>query len=175
MTANEIAALCTINGPMISRLRTFIGTLCMALGLALSAASAHAGHHAINEEAPVMDNKQIVTDFINAWSTLDAETLVEYFTEDGTYHNMMLPPVTGQDALRGFISNFLKGWIRTDWEILNIVADGNVVIVERIDRTSIGDKSVELPCTGVFIMEGGKIKIWRDYFDLATYRDALAE
>ena len=28
---------------------------------------------------------------------------------------------------------------------------------------------MDLPCCGVFEMQGGKIKIWRDYFDLATY------
>ena len=35
-----------------------------------------------------------------------------------------------------------------------------------------GDASVDLPCTGVFVMENGKIKIWRDYFDLATFQNA---
>ena len=119
-----------------------------------------------------MSNEQIVKDFIKAWSNLNADALVNYFTEDGTYHNMMLPPVTGHEALRGFIGNFLASWTKTDWDIINIVAEGDVVIVERLDRTQMGDASVDLPCTGVFIMENGKIKIWRDYFDLATFQNA---
>jgi len=119
-----------------------------------------------------MDNKQIITDFINAWSTLDTETVVAYFAEDGTYHNMMLPPVTGHDALREFIGGFMANWTKTDWDILNIMADGNVVMAERLDRTKMGDAGVDLPCTGVFIMENGKIKTWRDYFDLATFLNA---
>ena len=41
--------------------------------------------------------------------------------------------------------------------------------VGRLDRTQAGDKTVDLPCTGVFEMEDGKIKVWRDYFDLGTY------
>ncbi len=40
---------------------------------------------------------------------------------------------------------------------------------ERIDRTKMGDKAVDLPCAGMFELEGGKIKVWRDYFDLGTY------
>jgi limonene-1,2-epoxide hydrolase len=120
-----------------------------------------------------MENKQIVTQFIEAWSTLDTDVLVDYFTTDGTYHNMMLPPVTGHEALRGFIGNFLSGWTETRWGILNIVADGDVVMAERLDCTKMGDTSVDLPCTGVFVMEGGKIKEWRDYFDLATYQNAV--
>ena len=44
-----------------------------------------------------------------------------------------------------------------------------MVIVERLDRTEVGDIKVDLPCCGVFEMEEGKIKIWRDYFDKGTY------
>jgi limonene-1,2-epoxide hydrolase len=33
---------------------------------------------------------------------------------------------------------------------------------------------VDLPCVGVFELEAGKIKTWRDYFDLATYQRGLA-
>ena len=33
----------------------------------------------------------------------------------------------------------------------------------------IGGKTVELPVAGVFELEGGRIKAWRDYFDLATW------
>ncbi|MEE2876100.1 MAG: limonene-1,2-epoxide hydrolase family protein [Chloroflexota bacterium] len=42
-----------------------------------------------------------------------------------------------------------------------------------MDRTEMGDKKVDLPCTGVFEMEDGKIKVWRDYFDLNTFRKAM--
>ncbi len=34
-------------------------------------------------------------------------------------------------------------------------------------------RPVDLPCCGVFQLEGGKIKLWRDYFDLGTYTRAL--
>ncbi len=46
---------------------------------------------------------------------------------------------------------------------------GDVVIAEGLDRTEVGDIKVDLPCCGVFEMEGGKIKVWRDYFDMATF------
>lgn len=51
---------------------------------------------------------------------------------------------------------------------------GPVVVAERMDRTKVGEKSVDLPCCGVFEMHDGKIKVWRDYFDMATYTRALA-
>lgn len=119
-------------------------------------------------------NEDIVRAFITAWSRLNVDELVGYFTPDGTYHNMMAKPVSGHNNLRRFIGGFMRGWTATDWEILNIVARGDVVIAERVDRTQVGDKKVELPCCGVFEMTGGKIKVWRDYFDLATYTKAVA-
>ncbi|WP_108810294.1 limonene-1,2-epoxide hydrolase family protein [Sphingorhabdus sp. Alg231-15] len=119
-------------------------------------------------------NKEIVREFIEAWSRLDADALVEYFTVDGVYHNMPAAPVSGHDSLKPFIAGFISNWTRTDWDILSLLEDGDIVIAERLDRTMIGDIAVDLPCCGVFEMENGKIKVWRDYFDMATYTKPLS-
>lgn len=118
-------------------------------------------------------NEQIVRDFIHAWSRLDATELSDYFTEDGVYHNMPLAPVAGRAQLRAFIAAFVKDWTATEWDILNVVAAGDIVIAERLDRTQAGAKEIRLPCCGVFQLENGKIKVWRDYFDMATYTRAM--
>jgi len=115
------------------------------------------------------DNVAIIRDFIAAWSRLDVDEIVSYFTPDGTYHNMPFDPVSGHDNLRGFVGGFIKDWTQTDWDVLTILGNGEVVVAERLDRTKVGEIAVDLPCCGVFEMEGGKIKIWRDYFDMATY------
>jgi limonene-1,2-epoxide hydrolase len=122
----------------------------------------------------VQSNEEVVRAFIIAWSRLNADEIVAFFAPDGTYHNMMNKPVSGRDALRNFIGGFIKRWSSTDWEILNIVSRDNIVIAERVDRTKIGDRGVDLPCCGVFEMQDGKIKVWRDYFDLATFTKAFA-
>jgi limonene-1,2-epoxide hydrolase len=82
---------------------------------------------------------------------------------------MPMGPVKGRKNVEEMIRGFISSWTETEWEILHLVARGEVVIAERVDRTKAGDKSVDLPCTGVFEMEEGKIKVWRDYFDLGTY------
>lgn len=119
-------------------------------------------------------NEEIVRDFIAAWSRLDADEIVAFFTPDGTYHNMMNRPVSGRADLHRFIGGFIKDWTQTTWDVLNIVSRGDIVMAERLDRTRLGAKSVDLPCCGVFELTGGKIKVWRDYFDLATYARAIA-
>ena len=120
------------------------------------------------------DNVSIITEFIDAWSRLDAHELAEYFTEDGCYHNMPTGPVSGRDNVRDMIAAFTADWTETTWDIITIIGSGDVVIAERLDRTKAGEKAVDLPCTGVFEMEGGKIKVWRDYFDIGTYLKGMA-
>lgn len=120
-------------------------------------------------------NEQVVRDFIAAWTRLDVEELVQYFCEDGVYHNMPMKPVTGHDALRPFISAFLKDWTSTEWDILSLASAGDRVFAERLDRTVVGAKPVNLPCCGVFEMRDGRIKVWRDYFDMGTYVAALRD
>lgn len=120
-------------------------------------------------------NAEVVRAFIAAWSRLDVEELLGYFAPDGTYYNMPIAPVSGHAALRPFIAGFISGWAETSWEVLHLVEAGEVVIAERVDRTVTKDgKQVDLPCCGVFEMEQGKIKVWRDYFDMGTYMNALA-
>ena len=117
---------------------------------------------------------QLVSDFCAAWSRLDLDELMAYFTADAVYHNMPGPSVEGHDAIRAAIQRFLGGWTATVWEIRNIASDGNIVIAERVDRTDARSGHVDLPVVGVFEIEGEKIRAWRDYFDLATYTRALS-
>jgi limonene-1,2-epoxide hydrolase len=118
-------------------------------------------------------NETIIREFVAAWSNLDADELATYFTDDGVYYNMPTQPISGRDNVKAFIGNFIGPWESTDWEILNIIAEGDIVMVERMDHTVAAGKQIELPCFGIFEMENGKIKVWRDYFNLATYTSAL--
>ena len=120
------------------------------------------------------DNETTIRRFIEAWTRRDADELAGYFAEDGVYHNMPTRPVQGRDNVRAFIQGFIRDWTATEWDILNLVSAGDVVIAERLDRTRVGDKPVDLPCCGVFEMKGGKIQVWRDYFDMGTYVSALS-
>ncbi len=120
------------------------------------------------------NNESIIRRFIADRSNLDADRLAGYFTEDGVYHNMPIEPVAGKEALRQFIAAFLANWDSTDWEIVNLLAEGDRVFAERIDRTIANGKTVNLPCFGVFEMRGGKIAEWRDYFDMAPYTKAVS-
>jgi limonene-1,2-epoxide hydrolase len=119
------------------------------------------------------DNAQIVRDFIAAWSRLDPAELAGYFAEDGCYYNMPTQPVRGRANVEQFIRGFSATWKATQWDVLNVAANGDVVFAERLDRTKTTQGDVDLPCVGVFVMANGKIREWRDYFDLGTYMKAM--
>jgi len=119
-------------------------------------------------------NEATIREFVEAWSRLDPAELAGYFAEDGVYHNMPAAPVAGREAVQKFIQGFTGAWTETTWDLLNIASRGNLVFTERLDRTKAGAKGVDLPCLGIFEMEDGKIKVWRDYFDMATFAGGMS-
>ena len=116
------------------------------------------------------DNERIVTDFCNAWSRMDADELADYFTPDGIWHNIPLEPRQGQEVIREHLKDLPKRVKEFRIEILHQVSSGNVVMNERIDYMVLQDRRVALPVAGIFELEHGKIKAWRDYFDLGLLR-----
>ena len=72
----------------------------------------------------------------------------------------------GIENIRGFIEGFLSMASSIKFEILFQVAEGDVVMNERIDTLVMGENTIELPVMGIFELEDGKIVKWRDYFDM---------
>ncbi len=114
-------------------------------------------------------NTDLVTAFCRAWSGRDVDELLGYFSEDAVYHNMPMPPIQGKPAIRAILQQIIAPAAWIEWEMLNIAEAGGVVFTERVDRFQMGERKVELPVAGVFEIEGGKIRAWRDYFDMAAW------
>lgn len=152
---------------MVNRKNRVLLLLALIYGIATT------GQASGQENSMAAGNEEVIREFIAAWSNLDPGELADYFTEDGIYHNMPSGPVRGRDNIEQFIAGFIAPWESTDWEIINLVAQEDLVMVERLDKTVVNGSPVDLPCFGIFEMQDGKIRAWRDYFDLATYTDAL--
>ena len=117
----------------------------------------------------MFDNTDLVSAFCKAWSNRDLDEILGYFTEDAVYHNMPMPPMQGKPAIKTILQQIISPTTWIEWETLNMAEAGNIVFTERMDRFEMGGKKVELPVAGVFEIEGGKIKAWRDYFDMAAW------
>lgn len=116
---------------------------------------------------------ELITEFCTKWSTPDPQELAGYFAEDGIYHNIPMDAVQGREAIKDFIAGFLAAFDGIDFRVHRQVSDGNLVMNERTDVMRRKDgESIPLPVTGVFEIENGQIKAWRDYFDMATITSA---
>ncbi len=122
-----------------------------------------------------MDNAEIVRNFCAEWDAPapDADRLASYLTEDALYHNIPMDPISGCDNIRAALSGMAGTMTSKGWDVLNIVAQGDVVMTERVDKFDAQGNQVALPVMGVFELRDGKIAAWRDYFDLATFQKQM--
>jgi len=115
----------------------------------------------------------VVTNFCATWSKLDFDEMIGYFHADAVYHNIPVDPIAGRDNIKEMIIGFCAGWDRVDFEVRHAVANGDVVLTERVDHFVSAERTVSLPVMGTFELEGGLIKAWRDYFDLNQFMNQL--
>lgn len=111
--------------------------------------------------------------FLDACVRADPEDFASYFVEDATWWNSPWQPIQGRDAIREALRRGAQRMTALPWEIRHIVADGEIVMTERVDNFLVGDKRVSVSCMGVFELRGGKIAAWRDYWDLQQFERQL--
>ena len=125
-------------------------------------------------ESPI----EVVRRFCAAWSdNMGAVELAAFFTEDAVYHNIPQEPVTGRQNIADTTASFVRpgppGIESIDFRVINIAANGPVVMTERVDVFKLPGKSFELPVMGTFEVSGGKISAWRDYFDTNQFTSRM--
>jgi limonene-1,2-epoxide hydrolase len=113
---------------------------------------------------------ETVTALIKANEARDVDALLALLSDDIVYENVPMNVMNGHDEIRAMLGPFLGSAERVAWEVLEQVETGNVVMNERVDRFWLaGDHKVELRVAGVFKVDGDKVTLWRDYFDLAEF------
>jgi len=120
----------------------------------------------------------LVRRFCAAWSdNLGAAELAAFFADDSVYHNIPLAPVIGRDAIAKNIASFLRpgapGIESIQFRVINLAASGPVVMTERVDVFKLPNKTFELPVMGIFEIRDGKIRAWRDYFDMNQFTSRM--
>jgi limonene-1,2-epoxide hydrolase len=128
----------------------------------------------MGREIQMQSPTEVVRRFCAAWAdNLGATELAAFFTDDAVYHNVPMAPITGRDAIAKNIASFIRpgapGIESIQFRVINIAANGSVVMTERVDVFKLPNKSFELQVMGTFEVKDGKIKAWRDYFDLNQF------
>jgi limonene-1,2-epoxide hydrolase len=122
---------------------------------------------------------EIVTRFIHAVEAKDVDAALGLVDGQIEYDNVPMGKVSGPEGVRTLLEPFLAGCTAVEWIVHHQVEHdegdgGGTVMNERTDRFQMGDRWVELPVAGLFRLRDGRITLWRDYFDDATFRRQLA-
>src|SRR5260370_28446026 len=117
-------------------------------------------------ESPI----EVVRRFCAAWSDdIGAVELAAFFCDDAVYHNIPLTPVTGREDIANTISSFIRpgppGIEGIAFRVINIAANGPVVLTERVDVFRLAGKTFELPVMGAFEVSDVNVNAWRAHFD----------
>lgn len=116
---------------------------------------------------------ETVNAFMAAAAKRDYDTALPLLADDVVYQNMPIAAVTGREAVKEQLEALLAMGTDSEWKVLRELADGDVVMNERVDSFAIDGKRADLPVMGVFVLRDGLIAEWRDYFDLQTIMGQL--
>ncbi len=112
------------------------------------------------------ENEKLVNDFCKSWSTIEIDTVVDYFDDKIVYQMFEgMPDIKGKEAFIKRIEPFFANIERIQWDIVRSHAIGNLVINERVDHFYRKDDKPDMhfPVAGFFVVKNGKIHLWRDY------------
>lgn len=114
---------------------------------------------------------EVVTALIRACADRDLDRVCTLVTDDVVYDNVPIGVVHGPDGVRRVLSGGVtEAASQVEWVVHRQVEGGSTVMHERTDRFLVDGTWVEIAIAAVFEVRGDRVSLWRDYFDLETYR-----
>ena len=114
---------------------------------------------------------EIVTSLVQACERRDLDAVCALVTDDIEYDNVPIGKVYGPDGVRSVLSGGVTAAASDiEWVVHRQVESGDTVMNERTDRFLVDGRWVEIPIAAVFVVRDGRVALWRDYFDLESYR-----
>jgi limonene-1,2-epoxide hydrolase len=117
----------------------------------------------------------VVRQFLAATHTSDVEQLAGFFSVDAVYVDGPRGTYSGIDAIRAALEAQVQVTPSLTVDVKTLVVDGTTVFAERVDSFEVQGKWFALEVVGVFELDDdGKIKRFRDYYDLQSLMDEVA-
>lgn len=113
-------------------------------------------------------NEAVVRAFLKGWDHRNVAECMQHVTEDMGYLNHPHEIIKGKKAVARMIDSILQPAKRVEFLLLNVLAQGNKVVTERLDQWDWDGRgfNCKLPVCGIFeLTEDGKIYEWREYYD----------
>jgi limonene-1,2-epoxide hydrolase len=115
----------------------------------------------------------VVEAFFRAMEAMDIESCVALLADDVVYQNVPFPAYRGKRAVTRALEGFGKVMTGFEMQMKNVAAKDGVVLTERVDILKGPLLYLDIWVCGTFEIEGGKITLWRDYFDLVQVTTKL--
>ena len=107
-----------------------------------------------------------VVEFLRALAASDVDAALDLVDEDLEYINVSLPTIHGRERLEGIARPWLRpGRMGFNVHLNHVATDGNVVLTDRIDELNYGRVAARFWVYGRFVVDHGRIAVWRDSFD----------
>jgi limonene-1,2-epoxide hydrolase len=119
------------------------------------------------------DNARTVENFLTALQNQDIDAAGAVLDDNLVYQNVGFPTIRGRArAIKLFRS--MEGRAGFEVKTHRIAVNGSTVLTERTDALVFGRLRLQFWVCGVFEVTGGRITLWRDYFDMFDFTKALA-
>ncbi|MBP1820836.1 nuclear transport factor 2 family protein [Mycobacterium sp. OAE908] len=112
-----------------------------------------------------VDNARTVENFLYAVQDEDFDTADSLLADHIVWQNVGLPTLRGRQRIVKLMRQG-QGRLGFEVKIHRIAAQGNVVLTERTDALIVGPVRLQFWVCGTFEVHGGRITLWRDYFDM---------
>jgi limonene-1,2-epoxide hydrolase len=118
-----------------------------------------------------MTPDDVVSALVRACEARDLDAVTALVADDIEYDNVPIGKVFGPEGVRKVLSGGVsEAASEVEWVVHRQVSSGSTVMNERTDRFLVAGRWIEIPIAAVFEVRDGRVSLWRDYFDLETYR-----
>ena len=112
-----------------------------------------------------VDKARTVETFLYALQNEDYDSVDSAMADNLVWQNVGFSTVRGRHRVVKVLRR-MEGRLGFEVKIHRIAAEGATVLTERTDAFVIGPLRLQFWVCGVFEVHGGRITLWRDYFDV---------
>jgi limonene-1,2-epoxide hydrolase len=119
--------------------------------------------------------ESVVRKFFATWADPKADQLISFFNDDAVFIDGPRGVHRGVDAIKSeFEAMQAMGLGSVMIDVKSLVTDGRTVMMERVDNFRFDGKPFSLEVmAAVEIDADGRIKRWRDSYDLKSFTDQI--
>lgn len=116
----------------------------------------------------------IATALLDGLARDDIDAALGVVDDDIDYTNVSMPTVRGKKRVGKIFAPMARNSrVGFNYRMVNVSADGPVVLTERVDEIRIGRVHLQFWVCGRFEVREGRIVVWRDYFDYLDFTKAI--